>query len=96
MSLLSSQMKMGFLEWTLCQVKEAVEAQLDLEMSPSELTRRLGKIARRTEYLQKIAARAARSHKKRRRGELRELGIDLRRVITRRKKRIYLPVGVLR
>lgn len=67
--------------WSLCQVKAAVEVQLDPEMPARERTRRLQKIARKIEYWQRTAAKAACSHRKRRRRELREAGIDLRRVI---------------
>ena len=66
--------------WTPCQVKIAVEAQLDREVAPKERKRRLERVADKIEYRQQRNQKAAYYHDKRRRRQLREAGIDLRKV----------------
>lgn len=58
-------------------MREVVEAQLDPEMSRRERTRRLQKALTQIEYWQESNRRAALGHRKRRRRELRRLGIKL-------------------
>ena len=70
----------GGLWWTPCQVKVAVEEQLDPEVAPKERKRRLEKVADKIDYSQERAEKAAYYHDKRRRRQLRKAGIDLRRV----------------
>jgi hypothetical protein len=66
--------------WMPSQVKDAVEVQLDPEMPPQERTRRLEKTAEIISHWQAMNAKAAFYHDKRRRREMRALGIDLRKV----------------
>ena len=63
--------------FTLEQVKQAVEIQLDPEMPPAEVQRQLGKVLNRLLYHQRRNATARRSHTKTRRKRLEEAGVDL-------------------
>jgi hypothetical protein len=58
-------------------VRSVIEVQLDPQMSPRERTRRLEKALAEIEYWHQSNPRAARCHRKRRRRELRRLGIRL-------------------
>lgn len=58
-------------------MRAVVEAQLDPQMSARERTRRLEKALAQIEYWQASNRRAALGHRKRRRRELRRLGIKL-------------------
>jgi SRSO17 transposase len=66
--------------WTICQVREVVEAQLDPATPPREIQRRLERIAHIIEYWQRCAQKAARAHKKKRVRELHLLGIFLSKI----------------
>jgi len=61
-------------------VRSVVEVQLDPEMSPRERMRLLRKALAEVEYWQESNRRADLSHGKRRRRELRRLGIKLSRL----------------
>jgi len=63
--------------WSVRQVREAIEVQLDPAMGPRERARRLAKVLRRIEHWQASNARAARSHRKQRLRQLHERGIRL-------------------
>ena len=56
-----------------------VEEQLDPQVPPEELKRRLEEVAAKIEYRQRRNQEAAFYHDKRRRRQLREAGIDLRK-----------------
>lgn len=58
----------------------AVEEQLDPAVAPKERKRRLEKVADKIEYRQQRNEKAAYYHDKRRRRQLRNAGIDLRKV----------------
>jgi len=63
--------------FTLEQVKQAVEVQLDPEMPKSEVRRQLRKVLDRLLYHQRRNAVARKSHAKTRRKRLEDAGIDL-------------------
>ena len=63
--------------FTIEQVKQAVEVQLDPEMPPAEVRRQLEKVLFRIKYHQRRNATARRSHAKTRRKRLAEAGVDL-------------------
>ena len=63
--------------FTLEQVKQAVEVQLDPEMPRTEVRRLLKKVLFRIQYHQRRNATARRSHAKTRRKRLEEAGVDL-------------------
>lgn len=66
--------------FTLEQIKQAIEVQLDPEMPPKEVRRQLEKVLLRIQYHQRRNATARRSHTKTRRRRLEEAGIDLESV----------------
>ena len=63
--------------FTIEQIKQAVEVQLDPEMPRKEMRRQLGKVLFRLQYHQRRNATARRSHSKTRRKRLEEAGFDL-------------------
>lgn len=66
--------------FTLEQIKQAIEVQLDPEMPRAEVRRQLGKVLFRLEYHQRRNATARRSHAKTRKRQLAQAGIDLARI----------------
>ena len=68
--------------FTLEQIKQALEVQLDPEMPRAEVRRQLEKVQFKIQYHQRRNASARRSHTKTRRRQLEEAGIDLARVQT--------------
>lgn len=56
-------------------MRMVVEVQLDADVSPRELTRRLRRMAELIEYIHARREKAARSHRKRRLRDLRSQGI---------------------
>ena len=64
-------------DWTICQVRKAIEAQLDPGISEHERTRRLHKLLEKIQYWQTHNTLAAVSHRKQRCQVLKRLGIDL-------------------
>jgi SRSO17 transposase len=65
-------------EFTLEQVKQVIEVQLDPEMPRAEVRRQLGKVLMRIEYHQRRNATARKSHAKTKRAKLAKAGVDLR------------------
>ena len=61
-------------QWSVRQVRVALEAQLDPNMGPRERTRLLRRVAKKIEYWQHQADKAARSHHKQRCRQLRARG----------------------
>ena len=66
--------------FTLEQVKDAVEVQLDPEMPRAEVRRQLEKVLTRILYYQRRNAAARRSHTKTRLKRLEEAGVDFAEV----------------
>ena len=66
--------------FTLEQVKDAVQVQLDPEMPRAEVRRQLKKVLARIQYHQRRNATARRSHAKTTRKRLEEAGVDFRTI----------------
>jgi SRSO17 transposase len=67
--------------WTIHQVREAIELQLDRDMSGRERDRQLAKLLRKLEYHHKRNAVASESHDGTQRERLHDKGVDLRSAI---------------
>lgn len=62
-------------QWSIRQVRVAIEAQLDAGMPPRERNRKLRHIADNIQYWQRTAAKAERAHRKRNLRHLRKIGL---------------------
>jgi SRSO17 transposase len=67
----------GEIEFTLEQVKQVIQVQLDPEMPRAEVRRQLEKVFTRIAYYQRRNATARKSHTKTKRAKLAEAGVDL-------------------